>query len=329
MTTEPCLVCPVCDARLTAPCTCRGRGPWTFECPRCGPFRWDRDLYADFPGLRLDARRKAAISYAIRRAQRHNDTPYFGRDTIASIADDPLLPSPSEQVDNLVRWLGETHPAPGALVRLNIVEHRAVAGATTDGGFIFVVAHMIEEKLLSGSFESYFVEDVGHVIDGEASVTLTFKGWERFEALRLGAHSGFSAFMAMKFGDPELDAIVAGSFRPAVAATGFRLRRLDDEPKAGLIDDRLRVEIRASRFLVADLTHANAGAYWEAGFAEGLGKPVIYTCRRSVFEHPDTKPHFDTNHHLTVVWDPSQPGEAVRQLKATIRATLPEARQQD
>jgi nucleoside 2-deoxyribosyltransferase len=63
-----------------------------------------------------------------------------------------------------------------------------------------------------------------------------------------------------------------------VAATGFILRRLDDEPKAGLIDDRMRAEIQASRFVIVDLTHMNRGAYWEAGYAEGLGKPVIYTC---------------------------------------------------
>jgi nucleoside 2-deoxyribosyltransferase len=64
------------------------------------------------------------------------------------------------------------------------------------------------------------------------------------------------------------------------APRGFKLTRLDDDPKAGIIDDRLRVEIRTSRFLIADLTHENRGAYWEAGFAEGDGKPVIYTCRK-------------------------------------------------
>ena len=75
--------------------------------------------------------------------------------------------------------------------------------------------------------------------------------------------------------------------------------------KAGSIDERLRVEIRRSRFLIADLTDRNAGAYWEAGFAEGLGKPVIYTCEKSVFE--EEKTHFDTNHMHTVLWDFFEP----------------------
>jgi nucleoside 2-deoxyribosyltransferase len=77
--------------------------------------------------------------------------------------------------------------------------------------------------------------------------------------------------------------------------------------------------------LIADLTHANNGAYWEAGYAEGLGKPVIYRCNRAVFERERT--HFDTNHHLTVIWDPAAPTEAAEQLKATIGATLPDEAQ--
>ena len=126
----------------------------------------------------------------------------------------------------------------------------------------------------------------------------------------------------MKYGDSELDRIVREYFRPAVVSTGFELYRLDDIPKAGLIDDRLRVEIRTSRFLISDLTHENAGAYWEAGFAEGLGKPVIYTCEKAKFD--SYKTHFDTNHHLTVIWDKEKPELANEQLKATIRATLPD-----
>jgi nucleoside 2-deoxyribosyltransferase len=134
--------------------------------------------------------------------------------------------------------------------------------------------------------------------------------------------------MAMKFGDPVLEQFLSNVFKPAARLAGFDLFKLDDVPKAGLIDDQLRVEIQSSDFLVADLTHDNLGAYWEAGYAEGLGKPAIYTCERSKFE--ETKTHFDTNHHLTIVWDVATPDVAASALKATIRATLPHlARQTD
>ena len=162
--------------------------------------------------------------------------------------------------------------------------------------------------------------------DASESACLTFAGWDRYEELRRGVPSGRKAFMAMAFGDPTLDAMVDGHLRPAVDAVGFTLRRLDDEPRAGLIDDRLRVEIQSARFVIVDLTHGNKGAYWEAGYAEGLGKPVIYTCQEEKFQDAS---HFDTNHHLTVMWNEENPEKAAEDLKATIRATIPEARHED
>ena len=47
---------------------------------------------------------------------------------------------------------------------------------------------------------------------------------------------------------------------------------------------------------------ATSGAYWEAGFGEGLGLPVIYTCEISKWA--ESKTHFDTNHLVTIIWDP-------------------------
>ena len=152
--------------------------------------------------------------------------------------------------------------------------------------------------------------------------TLTFNGWNYYETLLKGAATYRKAFMAMKFGDDDLNAVLENVFEPSVKKAGFDLIKLDDVPQAGLFDDRLRVEIRSSDFLIADLTHANNGAYWEAGYARGLGKPVIYSCEKEKFKSQTT--HFDTNHHLTVQWDKNAPEQAGEELKATIRATLPQ-----
>lgn len=82
------------------------------------------------------------------------------------------------------------------------------------------------------------------------------------------------------------------------------------------------MELRRSRFTIAELTDDNSGAYWEAGYAEGLGRPVIYTCGKGFFDGPGT--HFDTNHHQTIVWESGALDDAAAQLKAMIRVTLPE-----
>jgi hypothetical protein len=126
--------------------------------------------------------------------------------------------------------------------------------------------------------------------------------------------------MALKFGQAELDRVVDKCFRPAVARTGFELRLITDRQPAGIIDDQLRAAILASRFVISDLTHGSPGAYWEAGFGEGLGLPVIYTCERKAWEEKQT--HFDTNHLVTIIWDMEDLTKAGDKLTATIRATL-------
>lgn len=156
---------------------------------------------------------------------------------------------------------------------------------------------------------------------------LKMDGWDYYENLKRAKVDSRVAFMAMRFGDEQLKWMVNEYFKPAVSHAGFELRLLMESQPAGLIDDQLRVRLRNSRFVVADLTHGNNGAYWEAGFAEGLGRPVIYTCRKKEWDEVDEngkrKVHFDTNHLATVIWDLENPSTAADHLTAMIRATLP------
>jgi len=130
--------------------------------------------------------------------------------------------------------------------------------------------------------------------------------------------------MAMPFSG-ENGAVVRKAyerFKVGVAEAGFHLSNpLLDMPKAGLIDDHLQLEIRLAHFLIVDLTGNNCGAYWEAGFAAGMDKKVIYTCEKSFFEEKGT--HFDTGHHQTVLWTENTLDEDTEKLKAIIRNTFP------
>jgi nucleoside 2-deoxyribosyltransferase len=123
-----------------------------------------------------------------------------------------------------------------------------------------------------------------------------------------------TAFFARKFANHDLDDVYENCLVQAVSETGYKLRTVTQ--KASHIDAIIEDEIRRCRFLVADLTDANAGAYWEAGLAEGLGKPVIYICRDGV------QTHFDTDHRHTVRWDLAKLDETAKRLKAVIRNTL-------
>jgi hypothetical protein len=76
--------------------------------------------------------------------------------------------------------------------------------------------------------------------------------------------------------------------------------RIDKEHPLDDLVTRIKKEIRDSLFVVADLTDERPSCYFEIGFAEALGRPVIYVAsKQSVFKPgTDTKIHFDV--HMNV-----------------------------
>ena len=315
--------CPICRMELMAEMRPNGDAVDVL-CHNCGSFRLSGTLSAMLEKGEFSKRERARISHGMRR---RGGSPLLTTDSAESILRGTELPAASTLRDNLLMHIASELMAPGESMELWALALRAPIGALSATSARWAIEQAVAAQLLEGMPIKPLGGDDGFRL---VEATLTVYGWARVEELLREAKDSNKAFMAMKFGDPQLDAVFREHFKPAVSQTGFELMRLDDEPRAGLIDDRLRLEIRTSRFMVADLSHANAGAYWEAGFAEGLGRPVIYTCRKDVFDNPETKPHFDTNHYLTVVWDPADPAVAAEQLKTVIRVTLPtEAQLQD
>lgn len=308
--------CPLCNMELMRPMRQNGDKEDVL-CDNCGGYGISRSLLAMLEKGEISSWQRAIVSYTLRRS---STQPLVTTTFVDSVLANSELPSASELLDNLLLHVSGEVRAPGEYIDLKAVTLRAVLGALTSTG----VRWGIEQAIGLGLLEGDVVRTIGP--DDQYQVlqaTLTVKGWTHIEGLLRKAKDSRKVFMAMKYGDPQLDAIFKEHFKPAVRETGFNLFRLDEEPRAGLIDDRMRLEIRTSQFLIADLTHGNAGAYWEAGYAEGLGRPVIYTCRKDIFDNEKTRPHFDTNHHLTVIWNPDQVEKAMGELKTVIRVTLP------
>ena len=150
---------------------------------------------------------------------------------------------------------------------------------------------------------------------------LSLEGWERYETEKRGQFEGNYGFIAMQFGDTDLDNFVQSVVKPTIKEnTGYDLVDMRDVSQAGIIDNIMRVQIRDAAFVIAELSHDNSGAYWEAGYAEGLGKPVIYICEQKKFDEKGT--HFDTNHCTTVFWDRDNDEGFKKELIATIRRSL-------
>ena len=151
---------------------------------------------------------------------------------------------------------------------------------------------------------------------------LSSLGWEYYRDLTGGGSLSNRAFMAMKFDDQELNTALIEIFKPAAQAAGFELNPVNDNSEPGLIDLRIRNAIRRSRIVFADLTHSNQGVYWEAGFAEGYGIPVVYLCKEVKWNAEKT--HFDVNHCTHILWDPKNPGKCKDEMTQLLRNLFPE-----
>lgn len=317
-------ICPFCDFDLKgkgAIAVLMSPGSWVaVDCPCCGLYHITGSAIDSAPHWDDGEQRRNALAFAIRRMTDRPDPPRLTSYVLEDLRKRVALPRPENLLDEFILWIGKHSEHVGHAFRIDYPEYRCVLGAANVDAFNFLT-EWIER---SGLFHCVSIEAMSGpqpLID----CYLNPEGWARYSSLTHSREASRHVFMAMEYGDDVLDSVVRDHWTPAVAQAGFELRRLDQGQGAGLIDDHLRVQIRTARLLVCDLTHGNRGAYWEAGFAEGLGIPVIYTCRRDVFEDKDHKdyPHFDTNHWLTVPWDAAKPAEAGQNLKDTIRATLP------
>ncbi len=308
--------CPVCRMQLMSEPRSSGGDFLEFLCENCGAFNLSGSAGISLKKQGFSRSERAKVAFGIRRS---GGGTLVTTNSIEAFISNLPLPDAASLIDNLLLHIGYELEAPGEPMDLWAPALRASIGALTSAGVQWAIEQAAVATLIQGvSAKTLGGPDEFRLL----GATLTIEGWSRVSELQRSATGSRKAFMAMKFGDPILDSVFVDHFKPAIHATGFQLLRLDEQPRAGLIDDRLRLELRTSRFVIADLTHSNNGAYWEAGFAEGVGRPVIYTCRQDVFNDPATRPHFDTNHYLTVIWDPQNPAGAAERLKTVVRVTL-------
>ena len=117
---------------------------------------------------------------------------------------------------------------------------------------------------------SYIEYSFGSKDDEALYLRLTPKGYERVDQLQKNSGYGKSALVAMKFGDdtkPLREAV-----RQGIQNAGYLAVFIDEVQHNDFITPELLKHIRDSKFVVADLTHQNNGAYFEEGYAMGLGK---------------------------------------------------------
>lgn len=169
-----------------------------------------------------------------------------------------------------------------------------------------------------------YLEERGWIERGESATSrityvLTIDGYARLADLNTNTTDSSQCFVAMWF-EPTLEDAWEQGIRTGIEDAGYLAVRIDQKEHLNKIDDEIIAEIRRSRFVVADFTQgddgARGGVYYEAGFAHGLGIPVIFSCRADVLD----KVHFDTRQFNHIVWN--DPEDLRQSLSSRISATI-------
>lgn len=287
-------------------------------CDACGRFSSDADFIAD----NRDPAKIKGIA-GIRRAIRlwndeHDGRPFPTRldtDTRAVIAASrPPLPTVMDQMDEVVRLLARYTRAYGARTE---PETWDVWGAR-----LGLASGAQANDLIVGGCADFVRSDND---SGQAVLSLKPEGWRRARELDAHLSARTTAFVARWF-HPRIAEIWESGFARGIRDASLNPVCADGSDRLGQIDDEIVAGIRSARVVVVDLTGDRGGVYFEAGLAEGLGIPVIYTCNDAWLIHADERHHaqsesiepgqppvtwlqrvhFDVNHRNILLWSSAE-----------------------
>lgn len=325
------LNCPLCDLGkpLVNKFPRHDRDVDDVECARCGKFMfaparmgfdWDSPVVPQFlidKGLsRRDGKRASTLLrkylsiYTRECTESGLPAPLinpFNPADLARLAETYAFTPVASKPGKLLRLLEKRTAFPGQQVRLaRELDYPAVHAVSADELGFYLHALQKDELL---EYQNTPEEDPTKLT---TFVIITLAGWAK-----LGATGGTSrtAFVAMHF-DANLNSAFSEGIEPAIREAGYEPLRVDRVHHNDQISDRIIVEIRRSRFLIADVTDQRQGVYFEAGFALALGLPVIWSCREDDLKNV----HFDTRQYNHIVW--KEPADLRRQLHDRIVATI-------
>jgi nucleoside 2-deoxyribosyltransferase len=317
--------CPICLGRyLDCAMINRSTEEWIVDCEVCGRYRVRSEVAEDYlaEGMgKLTPVQRSALSHLVRRYEverkQGREPMFFNHGWYERVSAEELkLPSPALQAINLIRWIGDQLARTGEPVSEAPSYLYAEVGAPNPQQLAKLSEQLVDQQLLFGIVSRTLSNSVSI-----KQIDLTLAGWNRYEDERRGRLAANYGFVAMKFGEHDLETLLREHVAPAIESSlAYKLVDMRAAASVGIIDNIMREKIRDAAFVLVDLTHDNPGAYWEAGYAEGLGKPVLYICEDSKFKRNGT--HFDTNHLTTVMWDVARPEAFVEELLATLKRSL-------
>lgn len=269
--------CPICKETVHAPYRYQSDG-YEVPCPRCGKFLI---VTSALPALMAisDERQKANMSGWINENQGYEINTYNINNLLKI-----KTPSFHERADKLLLALEKiTEYAGHVLQRTNTWQSAAwcLNEAELNEMLLFLMNTSRIAKEASG-FPYYKI-----VADG----------WAYLEELKEVNIDSQQGFVAMWFDDSMMN-VYEKAIAQGILDAGYKPHLVINREHNGKIDDEIIAQIRRSRFVVADFTGHRGGVYYEAGFAQGLGIEVFWTCRKDDIDNL----HFDIRQYNCIDW---------------------------
>lgn len=181
-----------------------------------------------------------------------------------------------------------------------------------------------EQYYLEESGITKILTELGYMAynpENNSYVSITVNGWKHIEELRKNHSEVKQGFIAVKFGNETEE--IREAIKAGIRYAGFEPMIIDEKEHNNQIVPEILYEIGKSKFLVIDVTYPNFGAYYEAGYAQGLGKEVIVCCSNEVFDNKEgnyQRPHFDIAQKSQIRWSDTE--DLKTRLKRRIEATV-------
>ena len=281
------------------------------DSPRAGGKYFISGTAAVITQRKYDDQIKARLtSMLIEQRRLGNKCPEISSETIETAKRRPNL-SVHERADRLLEYIKEETVTIGKMI---VLEYKLLKELAWSESIIKEEVHSLID----------YIGERGWVAisqSNSSNLKLTVNGYAHLEAVETKKVDSSKAFVAMWF-DDSMSVVWEQGIKPAIEAAGYEPVRIDKQEHIDKIDDRIIVEIKRSRFIVADFTQGKSGArggvYYEAGYAHGLNIPVIFCCRKNALEHV----HFDTQQYNHIVWEEENLTELKEALTNRIAAVI-------
>lgn len=323
--------CPICGTTLEGIAPAENLDGIYYNCSTCGKFIIDNALFQDpTSGSKLDEKLKSCIYYyltEVRKEQRKTSKGavriLYGKPNSGDQKDSFPITVYTEELLNIFPKDFDEHLS---MILVNLTNQSKQPGkslALSYGNIwkesvnspAFFTSGRSETKSQEVEWWTGTLLKLGYIVGLYENFEVTFDGWKKATDYSKKTSSSKTAFIAMNFDSKLQD--VRTEIKRSVEAAGFIPILIDDKEHNNQIVPEILYEIRKARFLVADFTNQRNGVYYEAGYADGLGLPVIALCESQDF-HDNM--HFDLRQKNIILWE--KPEDIYEKLVRRIIATL-------